>query len=221
MKLCYPDIETVFSFDGRYINSLVIENQKLFLKIITDMYEQSEGKDGKAVLSKNNQPVVFSKNAEFITNSVPFDINTKSVLAKILNILEKISVSAENYAYTAERLALNEKWVLELSKSFPFDVEATKISAGNLLKSFGIIIVDDSECLSEKLLNYMEIIRELDSDKLFVFAGLRSYLSDDEAEKFFDTVIKHGYCIFLIDAAEYEPLPQEKRTVIDKQLCEF
>ncbi len=221
MKLCYPDIETVFSFDGRYINSLVIENQKLFLRIITDMYEQSEGKDGKAVLSKNNQPVIFSKNAEFINSFVPFNINTKSVLTKIQNILEKMAVSTENYVHTGEMLALNEKWILELSKSLPFDVEATKISVGNLLKSFGIVACDDSECLCEKLLNYMEIIRELDSDKLFIFVGLRSYLSEDEAKKFFDTVIRHSYCIFLIDAAEYELLPKEKRTVIDKQLCEF
>lgn len=221
MKLCYPDIETVFSFDGRCINSLVVENQKLFLDIVTDMYEQSEGKNGKTVLSKNNQPVSFSKNAEFISNFVSFEINTKNVTAKVNNILERTAVEAENYVFTSEILSLNEKWVSEMSKVFPFDVEVTKLSVGNLLKSLGVTVCDDSESLGEKLLNYMEIIRDLEFDKLFVFVGLRSYLSDDEAEQFFDTVIKHGYFVFLIDPVEYELLSQEKRIIIDKQLCEF
>ena len=67
----------------------------------------------------------------------------------------------------------------------------------------------------------MELIRELDSDKLFIFVGLRSYITDEEAESLFDTAIKHRYKIFLIDSSEYNIMKNEKRTVIDKDLCEF
>ncbi len=221
MRLCFPEVENVFTFDGSFVNSLIIENQRLFRDFVYDLYGLSWGNDGKTVLSVDFSPAVFHKKAELITDFLSFDINSKTVISRVQSVLEKSAVSSENYLYTQKILADNENWLSEIGSALPFDTEVTKLSVSNLLKSFGVIVRDDSESLTEKLINYMEIIRELDSDKLFIFVGLRSYITDKEAESFFDTAVKHRYKIFLIDSSEHNIIKNEKRTVIDKDLCEF
>lgn len=221
MRLCFPEIENVFIFDGSFVNSLIIENQRLFRDFVYDLYGLAQGNDGKSVLSVDFSPVAFHKKAELITDFLAFDINSKTVISKVQSILEKSAVSSENYLYTQKNLADNENWLAEIGRDLPFDTEVTKLSVSNLLKSFGVAVKDDSESLAEKLINYMELIRELDSDKLFIFVGLRSYITDEEAEFFFDTAVKHCYKILLIDSSEFNIIKNEKRTVIDKDLCEF
>lgn len=221
MRLCYPEIENVFEFNGMAVNSLTVENQRLFRDFVCDLYGMWQGNDGKSVLSVDFSPISFQKNVELITDFISFDINTKAVVSKVQNVLEKSAVSSENYLMTQKVLAENENWLSEISRELPFDTETTKLAVNNLLKSFGIIVRDDSGSLAEKLINYMELIREIDTDKLFIFVGLRSYLTNEEAAEFFDTAIKHRYRVFMIDSSAYSILPGEKRTVIDKDLCEF
>lgn len=221
MKLCYPEIEQIFHFSENRITTLVLENPRLFREFITDLYEQSQGYDGKTVLSVNNSPVPFSKNAELFTSFIPFDINSKALLTKIQGILEKTAVSANNYLLTQKIILENENWLRILSEELPCDIEGAKINASSLIKSFGICIKDDSENLCERILNYMEFVRELDKDKLFIFVNFRSYVEDNYMALFFDSIIKHDYRIFLIDSSENNLLPFESRTVIDKDLCEF
>lgn len=221
MKLCYPEIENVFSFSDNKITTLVLENPRLFREFIYDLFEQSQGSDGKAVFSINDSPVSFAKNTELFTTFTPFDINTKALLAKIQGILEKTAVSSENYLSTQNILLENEKWLTNIAEELPCEIEASKLNHSTLIKAFGISIRDDSESLCEKLLNYMELVRELDRDKLFIFINLRSYIEDSQLSLFFDSVIKHGFKIFLIDSSAKNILPFENRTVIDEDLCEF
>ena len=73
----------------------------------------------------------------------------------------------------------------------------------------------------EKLIDYMSLVRDLDRDKLFVFVNLRSWFTDNEVSLFVKTVLAHKYRILLIDNCEYPKLENERRIIIDRDLCEI
>lgn len=73
----------------------------------------------------------------------------------------------------------------------------------------------------ERLIDYMELVREFERDKLFVYVNLRSFFSDEEIERFLRTALDHGYRILLIDAQSHEKLLLENRVTVDNDLCEF
>jgi len=73
----------------------------------------------------------------------------------------------------------------------------------------------------EKLIDYMSLVRDLEKEKLFVFVNMRSWFTEEELALFVNTVLAHKFHILLIDNCEYPKLKQEKRFVIDRDLCEI
>lgn len=51
MNFVYPDINFVFNTTEKGVHTLVIENQSMFQAVITDIYGQVQGNDGKSVVS--------------------------------------------------------------------------------------------------------------------------------------------------------------------------
>jgi CRISPR type II-A-associated protein Csn2 len=114
-----------------------------------------------------------------------------------------------------------ERMVSELSFPFSCSLECTRLSVGAIWRAVGIEITEDYDDPLEKLLDYMELTREFDREKLFIFVNLRSYFPNDKVEIFLKSVIGHEFKVILIDGREYDKLEQEKRVTIDKDLCEF
>ena len=84
MKLTHPDLEYVPDTDGTGIPVLVIEDPKFFRSFLSDLFSQTDGLAGRAVLSINDAPVDMSKYLEILDRFVPFEINRKPLLTKIL-----------------------------------------------------------------------------------------------------------------------------------------
>ena len=64
MKLVYENIGHILFFDNGDALELVVENQKLFSEIISNLNEQVNGGKGKAVLSISDKPVEFSRHVD-------------------------------------------------------------------------------------------------------------------------------------------------------------
>ena len=73
----------------------------------------------------------------------------------------------------------------------------------------------------EKIFSYMELVRELDRDKLFIMVNMRSYFTDKDMEIFTQSVCLHDFKVLLLEAFEFPKLKNTKRFVIDSDLCEF
>ena len=67
----------------------------------------------------------------------------------------------------------------------------------------------------------MDLTRELEREKLFVFVNLRSYYSDEEMSRFFSSVLDHEFHVFMVDSIDRPVLPLEARVTVDGDLCEF
>lgn len=224
MKFAHSDISGVFLPGRSFVPTLVIENQSLLRRVLKDVYLSLDGAETDAVLSVDNKPVEFSRYAELITDFIHFDLNQRPLINKICAALERVSLSAENYLETQRLLADIENKIGEWAFEFPCDIVAAKISVGSLLKAAGIELGDDypgDAGDAERLIDYMELVREFDRDKLFITVNMRSFFPDEQIEGFMQTVVSHGYKVLMIESQSHPLLAPEQRRTVDGDLCEF
>lgn len=219
--LCHPQIDTLLRFDGQAVPSLVIEAPGFLRSFTETLYEQVSGEQGALVLSENDQSIELSNWVEIIDNCLQFKLNTKPLLNKIAARLERTATEDVFFLKTTELLQRVELYVGELAFSLDCDLVCDRCTVGGLLKAMGLSVRDEYENPLERLIDYMELVREFDRDKLFVLFHLRSFFSDAETENFLQTVLAHHYRVLLIESTERPKLKGEWRITIDKDLCEF
>ena len=224
MRLVYPEIETIFEWPCAAVPVLVIENQGLFRRFLTDLRRATEGVQTDVVLSEGNKPIAMTKYAELIADFLLFSINQKPLLNKVCAALEQTAVSEERYLATQTLLSNIETQIEDWAFGYSCDIVASKISVVSLLKAVGIVLREDYEGESgeaEKLLDYMELVREFDEDKLFITVNMRDWFSDERIADFMKTVLSHEYKVLMIEASAHPLLESEHRITIDRDLCEF
>lgn len=221
MILAYPQLGSPLELEGQAVSALVVENPDFYRHFMADLYAQLQGDPGELILSHQGDTLPIGKWIELVDNCIHFELNRKALLTKVCTAMERAAVSEEFFLKTSELLCAVEGYVDALAFELPGDIVCEKCSVAGILKGVGIRLRDDYEDPLERLVDFMELVREFDRDKLFVLQGMRSFFSDDQVETFLKTVLSHGYRVLLIDCVARKKLPSEKRLTIDNDLCEF
>ena len=221
MKLIYKNMEHILRFGEGFVSELIIENKKMFLEMATCLVEQSAGSHGNFTLSIADKPVEFSRHGDVIMQFAPFEINRKSLLTKLYTALEKKALSAENYTKTGELLSGLESYIYRLAEDFPFELDCKKVTFGSVLRAICPEIDEDDKSNLEKIFDYMELVRELDRDRLFVMINMRTFFSDEDMEIFIQSVCLHDFKVLLLESTSFPRLKNTKRYTVDEDLCEF
>ncbi|MDO5044689.1 MAG: type II-A CRISPR-associated protein Csn2 [Coriobacteriia bacterium] len=221
MRFVYPDINKVFDTEDDYVNELVIENSRLLYALLLDIKQQIKGGEGRAVLSIDDKVQPMSKFAELLLDFFPFEINTRLLLNKASAALERSILQGEQYQRSLELLNEIEKFLIDSSFPFNCDVNFSNITLASLIKACGLSFAEDHDSLCEKIIDYMELVREFDKNKLFITYNLRCIVSDNEMNKFLDTILAHGYHLIMIESSLHSMLSKEKRYIVDANHCEI
>lgn len=221
MKLVYSGMSHILSFDGSYVSELIVENKKLFFEMVNSMVAQSNGMAGGCVLSVADKPVDFSKYADLTIQFAPFQVNRKSLLTKLYSVIEQKALLAENYMQTVELLSKMEKYIFYLTEDFPFEIGCQKLAMGSIIRALAPEIEESNKSVLEKIFSYMELVRELDRDRLFIMINMRSYFTDMDMEEFIRSVCLHNFKMLLLSNVSESKLENTKRYIIDSDLCEF
>ena len=219
MRFCHPYFDTAITTGGDKINTVTIENSFVFSELLRDISSSIEGNTEKSMLFDGEKSLSFQSCAELLSSFFPFDMNKKTLLNKIASALEKDALSPEKYNESMKIVAETEAFLSSLSESFDCNLLFTKISPGSIIKASGLEIVDDYNSLAEKILDYFEIVREFEKDKIFFTVNLRSFFSDKEADEFFRSVVMHGFSVVMFENKDYPKSKCEKRLIIDSDLC--
>ncbi|MGM9613703.1 MAG: type II-A CRISPR-associated protein Csn2 [Butyricicoccus sp.] len=221
MNLAHPQLDHVLSIGGDRVATLVIEHPAFFREFLRDIDGQIAGGEGKTALSRDNKILPFDRHAEMIDGFLHFTLSRKPLLTKLTNRLEALAMEEENYVRTAKLSGEVEKYIMELAEPLPCSIYCSKTEFSGVLRAVGVDIVDDHESDLERLLDYMELTRELERERLFILVNLRSYYSDAEVEAFFASVLAHEFLILPVDSVFRARLRNEWRVTVDDDLCEF
>ena len=94
------------------------------------------------------------------------------------------------------------------------DIIPSKISVPALIKSVGIELRDDYEGDAgevEKIIDYMELVREFERDKLFVTVNMRAYFDDDIIKRFLSSARGHDFHVLMLKSYKRCKKSNEKR----------
>jgi len=221
MNFHYPEINCVFDTENAYINTIVIENGPLLYRLLTDVDSQIKGDDGKSVLSENNVPLNMGKCMECISQFVPFQINSKSIINKAISKLESLVTRGEQYERFMNIKGQLEAALYDVSFDMVGDIEFTKLDLPSILRATGLEFAEEYDSLGEKIVDYMELVKEYDRSKLFLLVNLRSYMDDHEMELFMETILQHQFHVIMVERFSSTKLSLEKRYIIDQDLCEI
>jgi CRISPR type II-A-associated protein Csn2 len=146
-------------------------------------------------------------------------LNKKILINKVINRMQKLAMDEEHYYQTSELITLLESYLLDLSVELTGNIELSKITWENTIKAVGVEFADNYDSLAEKILDYMELVREYDSERIFITLNLWSYISDNEMNKFVNDVVVRGYKLLMLENTEYPIIEHEKRYIIDADKC--
>ncbi len=220
MMLVYPPIGLEMCIKKDKVQTIIIEDPKLFYEIINDIYSQINGNSGDTVISENYVPIQLSRSADIITQFIPFTLNRKDILSSIYSQMKDRSVNVSFYGATQELYAYIEKYLCDLIEDeenemdicCPDDILA-------ILKAFDLHIVETDKKLNEKLFEYFLVMQKYKKRSVFITAGLRNYISNREAEDLFQSVLLNGITLICLESKEPLLLKNESRIIIDKDLC--
>lgn len=218
MKLLFSEFYPPVDLAESAVVTISIEDPVFLRTVILDIQSQLEGNKGSCVISDNGVPLEMAKNLELLSDVIPFSGNRKNLLNKVLTAVEKNGV--ENIEEIQKLLTSIESYLLSISEDWPLSFDIGKITPASLLKLAGAQIEMGGEYPLEDLLTYMDLVAELDREKVFCLLNLHCYFSVEELNTFFHDVALHKHRLLIFEGSEYLKADEEKKIVIDKDLCE-
>lgn len=218
--IAYPPADLFGELSEYSILTIVIENQYIFHRMISDIFNQINGKDGEFVLSEDYSPLDMRKNAELITHMIPFEVNQRDLINKLYSEMKTKAVNENNYQITQELMTHISKYLYFITEDMENELVAdVPEDISGILKAFNVRFNDDSQRLSEKILEYMTAVNRFKGEKVFFFVNLRSYLTDKQAELLFKNILLKKMTAICIENIEHTRISSEKVIIIDKDMC--
>ncbi len=221
MKFTHPQIDRIFDTNRGKVNTVVVENQRFLAELLRDITSQLQGFDGQWIVSEDETILPFHHAVELLDVFVPFELNRKPLITKLCAALEKCAISPEVFEKTGEILTSVTEYMDTLAFEFPNDIVFPKVNIGSIIKGASPEFRDDYDSIGEKVIDYFELVHQFDRDKLFITLNLRSFIDDEEMERFMKTVLNHGYHVIMLESSDRTRLSSEYRLVIDEDLCEI
>jgi CRISPR type II-A-associated protein Csn2 len=224
MKVISPDINLPLVEENTLINETIIENEEYFSTIVFDLYEQLAGNNGRLVFSEEGTPC-STKTVTLIADPSNIDINSRTTLNRLYKHIEtkaNVEPLPEPYYHALRNLYdtithLWDNFFLE-----PSHVE--DVSLFQILSLFQMRFPDDSLSFGERIIDFMEVHRELFGIKLFIFVQIRAFLPPDVFESLLSSIRYGKFQVWFIESLERkQPLNTDhyRRLIIDRDGCEI
>ena len=215
----YQGFNFKIDFENKSIFSLIIENKKLYRKIIEDLINNISIDDGNIILSKNNKLIVPEKEIFVFSDYFNFDVN-KFVLNKYYKELKNLSEN-DFFDETLEIKEVLRNYVTKLVENeYSIKLEED-LDISQILKAFGVKFQRNEDLLLN-LFEWIKILNELLGYEIFFFINLENFLSDDELVEFSKFILYNKYrVVFLENFNRNKLFDDDNLIIIDNDLCEI
>lgn len=215
----YKGFNFKIDLEDKSIFSLIIENKKLYRKIVEDLINNISIDDGNIILSKNNKLIVPEKEIFVFSDYFNFDIN-KFVLNKYYKELKNLSEN-DFFDETLEIKEVLRDYVTKLVENeYSIKLEED-LDISQILKAFGVKFQRNEDLLLN-LFEWIKILNELLGYEIFFFINLENFLSNDELVEFSKFILYNKYrVVFLENFNRNKLFDDDNLIIIDNDLCEI
>lgn len=222
MKLVHPELEGQINFDNECPCEWIIESPKDFLAYVSELFQQSEGSEGRFVLSEGEKEKDISKYVEVIFNSFSVNINDRKILNKLYSELSGLASEEEMYMETQTMKNNFLTYFLKLEHISPYilDIEPEL----DMLAAFKAVGIKFGDCVGDFIGNlnqYIKIMSELMRKKVIVLVNIGSYVSYGQLKQIIQNAVYNEIALLLIENMQRELPERVYQYIIDKDGCEI
>ncbi len=219
MKLIHSGYQLELHLKENQITVLTIENQKAYRTILMDLWNQVEGSEGEIILSEGEKVKKISKEIELIFNPFGLDCNNRKVINKLYQEIKEVSdetLIQDHAVVNKNIIEYLEKITEHVPYALDFEVD---LDLNALLKMYNVRISCLGESLLEKIIEYMRTMSRVCNIRIFIFVGLKHYLTVDELEQLYESAIYEKNYLISIESVFTKQISGERCWILDKDLC--
>lgn len=217
IRLAFGEYERDFELFDDKVNILAIESKPLFRRVLLGFYSQTS--DELMTFSKNFEPFEFEKVGIFISDPINPNPDFKKLISQINKRAEKLANEQlfELLQKAKESLLLLGDGISDLlDYNFSY---CEDITASSLVKLLNFKVNTGELGEAERILKYLELMREYCKTNLFVLFGLARSFNEEELSELLDSVIMKHFCVLIIEPQAVSFGEKTAVHIIDKDLC--
>lgn len=216
MRLAHSLLEKPIEFAEERINVLVVENKRICAQLIGELIS------GEGFVLSENGDEIRSDRIDVVTDVFRLDVNSRKNISRLAAALADAAYEEENYQETCRICSEIIGYAVNVAEQIDYNVDFSEISVQDIFKLCSARFLQDGSCLSEKIIDYIKIMTNIAGIKLFVFAGLRGFIDENELELLYQDITFNKYNVLLIETqAPAVAVKKEKIKIIDEDLCEI
>lgn len=222
MNFCWKLLNGPLLFDENHPAVLSVEKPAAFTNLLGELHELVQNGMAECGFYENNEPIPAEKRLEIIADPFAADPNQKKILNALYARLEKQMWNEETFAKTNAAFSALQGYLAQLAEEMDYPVIfAEHLSGTALLKACEMQLEAEGGTLLEQLDSYLRACREFLKKDVFLFVNLHAYLKNEEILELYKTAAYQKCKLLLLESHEPEALPNEKRVVLDADLCQL
>lgn len=222
IEIVHPDYEEPLILRHDSPSLLVVENPSEFYKTVEELRKQFDGGDGDYIFSENGREVSVFDKGFFIPDPFVLDFEDKKLTNALYKYIEKSYVQSDHILKLNELNTEIFAFLQSLTYDYDFILEHCEMSLPALLKAVDMHAASHYDGYLEKLICFMNYIRELKKIEFFVFVNLKTVLDDNNLNDLYSHCETEKIPLLLIESnCSRKKLPCERQKIITEDLCEI
>ncbi|MCH3972204.1 MAG: type II-A CRISPR-associated protein Csn2 [Oscillospiraceae bacterium] len=209
-----------FETEENNVDVISIESSQYFLEFIQLMLSENTENNGGIILSENSEELEFGKAASIIINPLNVELNERKMLSKLYKEMED-TVSENFYLEKAEAFSGIQILLEKAGSALDYPISySEEFDLSKLLKVFDVKFLENhTNNVSERLIEYMKLAKELLHTKLFILVHFKDYFDEKQIKLFYETAADYKLQLLLIERYAYPAAAGERNYIIDKDQC--
>lgn len=180
MKLVEREYGIEVDIKENIVSIIVLEDVKLRLPLINELFSQTSGKEGNWLLFENDKSFDLGKKVELILEPLTLTLNNKKVKTKLYQDIKTI---AQDYCFS-QGLEVHSQicnYLENMLDKLPYPVKYDEDwDVSEILKAYNVELVEEYDNIFEKLYNYIKLVNTVCGTEIFVMVNIKQYLTDDQ-----------------------------------------
>lgn len=222
IRVSNKKIETPIILEENAPLLLIVENPAEYYRLTEEFIKAFEGAESEFSFWNGTESFKPSDGGELVYNLFSFNAADKKIISLLYKKLYAEYLGGDFMLSFNELNGAAERFLLSLTETSDIRLEYDLPTVEGLLKLFAVRPIKEGETLLEKLISYVNIFTELKNASFFVFAGLKSVLSDNELKEFYKHCALAKVSLLVIEPFLKRPIDKiERAIIITEDLCEI
>lgn len=219
MKLVEREYGIEVDIKENIVSIIVLEDVKLRLPLINELFSQTSGNEGNWLLFENDKSFDLGKKVELILEPLTLTLNNKKVKTKLYQDIKTI---AQDYCFS-QGLEVHSQicnYLENMLDKLPYPVKYDEDwDVSEILKAYNVELVEEYDNIFEKLHNYIKLVNTVCGTEIFVMVNIKQYLTDDQITELYKMAAYGKIQLVLIEFSINNKRDCEELYILDNDDC--